>query len=161
MDTYPPIADHGLIGDLQTAALVTTNGTIDWYCCPRFDAPSVFAALLDHTRGGSFQIAPVGTDYVTKQLYFPDSAVLITRFMSPGGVGEVIDFMPIDRPEVATDHHRLVRLIHVVRGEMRFALCCAPRFDYGRQAHELRMAGHGAVFHSPALALTLHASMPL
>lgn len=99
---YPPIADHGVIGDLQTAALVTTDGSIDWYCCPRFDAPSVFASLLDEKRGGHFRIAPQGHNYVAKQLYFPDTAVLITRFMADGGVGEVIDFMPIDHPEQAT-----------------------------------------------------------
>ena len=133
MDQYPPIADHGLIGDLQTAALVTTDGAIDWYCCPRFDSPSVFAALLDHDHGGSFRIAPAGHDYVTKQLYFPDSAVLITRFMASDGVGEVIDFMPIDHPKTATAHHELVRRVRVVRGSMRFSLDCMPRFDYGRQ----------------------------
>lgn len=157
MDRFPPIADHGLIGDLQTAALVTTDGTIDWFCCPRFDSPSVFAALLDRRRGGYFRIAPDGTDYVTKQLYFPDSAVLITRFMAADGVGEVIDFMPIDHPEQATDQHHLVRLVRVVRGTMRFSLECTPRFDYGRQQHELTMAEKGAIFRTPALSLTMHA----
>ena len=161
MDQYPPIADHGLIGDLQTAALVTTDGAIDWYCCPRFDSPSVFAALLDHDHGGSFRIAPAVHDYVTKQLYFPDSAVLITRFMASDGVGEVIDFMPIDHPKTATAHHELVRRVRVVRGSMRFALDCSPRFDYGRQAHELAMAEHGAVFSTPDLALTLHVDTSL
>ena len=157
MAKYPPIADHGVIGDLQTAALVTTDGTIDFFCCPRFDAPSVFASLLDPERGGYFRIAPAGHDYVTKQLYFPDSAILITRFMAPGGVGEVLDFMPIDHPEEVTSDHKLVRLVRVVRGEMRFTLDCQPRFDYARQSHELEMAKHGAVFRSPALTLTLHA----
>jgi GH15 family glucan-1,4-alpha-glucosidase len=156
MDRYPPIADHGLIGDLQTAALVSTDGAIDWYCCPRFDSPSVFAALLDHDRGGYFRIAPEGHEYVTKQLYFPDSAILITRFMTSDGVGEVIDFMPIDRPKTATAHHELVRRVRVVRGSMRFSLECAPRFDYGRRAHELAMAERGAVFSTPDLTLTLH-----
>jgi len=156
MDRFPPIADHGLIGDLQTAALVTTDGTIDWFCCPRFDSPSVFAALLDRRRGGYFRVAPDGTNYVTKQLYFPDSAVLITRFMADDGVGEVIDFMPIDHPEQATDQHHLVRLVRVVRGAMRFSLECAPRFDYGRQQHELTITGKGAIFHTPELSLTLH-----
>src|SRR5215472_6782237 len=156
-NNYPPIADHGVIGDLQTAALVTTDGSIDWYCCPRFDAPSVFASLLDLKKGGYFRIAPQGHDYVTKQLYFPDSAVLITRFMAAGGVGEVIDFMPIDRPEEVTSHHEIVRLVRVVRGEMRFVLDCQPRFDYARTPHELEMAKHGAVFRTPALTLTLHA----
>ncbi len=156
MERFSPIADHGLIGDLQTAALVTTDGTIDFYCCPRFDSPSVFAALLDPQRGGHFRIAPAGTDYVTKQLYFPDSAILITRFMAADGVGEVHDFMPIDRPNEATARHRLVRLVQVVRGEMRFSLECAPRFDYGRRRHELEMTDNGAIFHAPDLALTLH-----
>src|ERR1700761_3817730 len=77
-----------MIGDLQTAALVTTDGTVDWFCCPRFDSPSVFASLLDADHGGHFQIAPDRDDYVSKQLYFPDTAILITRFMTPGGVFE-------------------------------------------------------------------------
>src|SRR6476660_7168427 len=93
--TTPLIADHGLIGDLQTAALVATDGSIDWFCCPRFDSPSVFASILDQQRGGYFRIAPESPDHVVKQLYFPDTAVLITRFMSADGVAELVDFMPI------------------------------------------------------------------
>ena len=132
---YPNIADHGLIGDLQTAALVTTDGTLDWFCCPRFDSPSVFASLLDAERGGFYRIAPDRDDYVHRQLYLPDTAVLITRFMTPDGVGEVHDFMPvIEGP--ATGRHRLVRNIRVVRGVMRFAIEIQPRFDYGRKRHE-------------------------
>ncbi len=156
MDGYPPIAEHGLIGDLQTAALVTTDGSVDWFCCPRFDSPSVFASLLDHERGGYFRIAPDGVDYVTRQLYFPDTAILITRFMTPDGVGEVIDFMPVDNPDQATDGHRLVRAVRCVRGEMRFVVDCAPRFDYGRQTHDLELTEHGAVFRTAAVELTLH-----
>jgi GH15 family glucan-1,4-alpha-glucosidase len=156
MDRYPPIADHGLIGDLQTAALVTTDGTIDWWCCPRFDSPSVFASLLDRDRGGHFRIAAETDDCVVKQLYFPDTAILITRFMTPGGVGEVIDFMPVGDPDQVTDRHRLVRVVRCVRGELHFVLECAPRFDYGRQPHELELTDEGAVFRTPTLQLTLH-----
>ena len=156
MDKFSSIADHGLIGDLQTAALVSTDGSIDFFCCPRFDSPSVFASLLDRNRGGYFRIAPDETGYVTKQLYFPDSAVLITRFMTDNGVGEVIDFMPINQPEKATERHQLVRLVRVVRGAMRFTLDCAPRFDYGRKSHELHIARNGAVFQTGDLTLTLH-----
>ena len=83
MSEYPQIADHGLIGDLQTAALVATDGTIDWFCCPRFDSPSVFASLLDSERGGRFRISPDVDDCATKQLYLPDSASLVTRFLTP------------------------------------------------------------------------------
>src|SRR5947207_9371037 len=91
---YLPIAEHGLIGDLHTVALVGTDGTIDWYCCPRFDAPSVFAAILDAGRGGAFRISPDYDGWSSKQLYLPDTNVLITRFLMPDGVGEVQDFMP-------------------------------------------------------------------
>jgi GH15 family glucan-1,4-alpha-glucosidase len=156
MEGYPPIAEHGLIGDLQTAALVTTDGSVDWFCCPRFDSPSVFAALLDHDEGGRFRIGPVGDDYVARQLYFPDTAILVTRFMTPDGVGEVLDFMPVEDPHRATDRHRLVRVVRCVRGQIRFEMECAPRFDYGRQPHELELTEHGAVFHTPTMALTLH-----
>jgi GH15 family glucan-1,4-alpha-glucosidase len=117
MNGYPNISDHGLIGDLQTAALVSTDGTVDWFCCPRFDSPSVFASLLDAERGGYFRITPDTSDYVSKQLYFLDTAMLITRFMTPDGVGEVTDFMPI-AGTMPTDRHRLVRLLRVVRGVM-------------------------------------------
>jgi len=161
MNHYPPIADHGLIGDLQTAALVTTDGTIDWYCCPRFDSPSVFAALLDRERGGHFRIAADEPDCVTKQLYLPDSAILITRFMASDGVGEVVDFMPIDRPETATAHHELVRRVRVVRGAMRFSMDCAPRFDYGRRPHDRQLTERGATFSTSDLTLTLHVDTSL
>ena len=106
---YLPIAEHGLIGDLHTAALVGTDGTIDWYCCPRFDSPSVFAAVLDADRGGLFRIAPEHDSWSSKQLYLPDTAVLITRFLTPDGVGELHDFMPPPRTGAAAHRHRLIR----------------------------------------------------
>ena len=157
---YPPIEAHGLIGDLQTAALVATDGTIDWFCCPRFDSPSVFASLLDHDRGGHFRVG-CATECVTRQLYLPSSAVLVTRFMTADGVGEVVDFMPIDEPKKATDRHRLVRALRVVRGTLRFVVECAPRLDYGRAAHELEISEGGAVFRSPQQRLTLHSTIGL
>src|SRR5919108_3554794 len=96
---YLPIADHGVIGDLRSIALVGIDGTIDWYCTPRFDSPSVFGAILDSERGGYYAIAPL-EDSATKQLYVPDTNVLITRFLSPAGVAEVHDFMPVgDGPQ--------------------------------------------------------------
>jgi GH15 family glucan-1,4-alpha-glucosidase len=155
MDRYPNIGDHGLIGDLQTAALVTTDGCIDFFCCPRFDSPSVFASLLDADRGGHYRIAPDRDDYVSKQLYFPDTAILITRFMTPDGVGEVHDFMPI-AGATATDRHRLVRQLRVVRGTMRFRIDLQPRFDYGRKPHKLEVTDDGVVFESDGVELTVH-----
>jgi GH15 family glucan-1,4-alpha-glucosidase len=157
VETYPAIEDHGLIGDLQTAALVTNDGTIDWFCAPRFDSPTMFAGLLDRHRGGYFRIAPTGTRYVSKQLYLPGTAILITRFLSADGVGEVIDFMPIAGAR-ATDRHRLVRMVRVVRGRMRFGIDCQPRFNYGRDGHETELGPDGAVFRSATLTVALHAA---
>src|SRR3954449_4654595 len=93
---YPPIAEHGLIGDLQTTALVQTDGTIDFFCCPRVDSPTVFGALLDHEKGGQFTVRARADDVVTKQMYLPDTAVLVTRYLTENGVAELADFMPIE-----------------------------------------------------------------
>jgi GH15 family glucan-1,4-alpha-glucosidase len=144
-ERYPNISDHGLIGDLQTAALVTTDGAINWFCCPRFDSPSVFASLLDADRGGHFKISPAREDCVTKQLYLPDTAVLVTRFMTPDGVGELHDFMPIAGKRV-TDRHRIVRQLRVVRGTMQFVVDLQPGFDYARAQHTVGVTADGATF---------------
>jgi GH15 family glucan-1,4-alpha-glucosidase len=156
---YLPIAEHGLIGDLHTVALVGTEGTIDWYCCPRFDAPSLFGAILDRKRGGYWRIAPAGTDWTTKQLYFPDTNILITRFLSSHGVGEVQDFMPV----TTSGHqpHRLIRRLLCVRGQVTFRVEVEPRFNYGREAHQTHLYEQGAVFESPALSIALSSPLPL
>ncbi|MFC9280702.1 glycoside hydrolase family 15 protein [Streptomyces collinus] len=157
MDRYPPIAEHGMVGDLQTAALVSSAGTVDWWCTPRFDSPSVFASLLDSERGGYCRLAaehPPGDGMSVRQLYLSDTALLITRFMGPGGVGEVADFMePLDSP-TPSDRHRLVRVVRVVRGSLPFTFVCRPRFDYGRARHTLALTDqHAAVQHGPGLDL--------
>src|SRR5689334_5770256 len=155
---YLPIAEHGLIGDLRSVALVGTDGSIDWYCCPRFDAPSVFGAILDAERGGHYRISP-GERCTSKQLYVPDTNVLVTRFLCPRGVGELQDFMPVagdaDTPQ------RLIRRVVCVRGQMRFRLECEPRFDYGRAEHDVLPRGDGAVLRSPDLSLALTCGVPL
>jgi pentatricopeptide repeat protein len=153
--TETAIADHGIIGDLQTAALISTDGSVDWFCLPRFDAPSVFGALLDDERGGHFRIRPGGVAYTTKQMYYPDSAVLVTRFFTEAGVGQVVDFMP-PAGSTATDTHRLVRMMQCVRGRMSFEIDVAPRFDYGRHPHNAQLTDHGAVFVANGSSLTLH-----
>jgi GH15 family glucan-1,4-alpha-glucosidase len=154
---YPPISDHGLIGDLQTSALVTTDGEIDWYCTPRFDSPSIFASLLSKSNGGSFKISPANKDYVSRQMYFPETAVLMTRFMSEGGVGAVFDFMPVsERAEEPTERHRLIRVVRVVRGQMRFVIDCDPKFDYGRASHKVELTDAGVVFLSDLGDHVLH-----
>ncbi|MFH9347878.1 glycoside hydrolase family 15 protein [Kitasatospora sp. NPDC017646] len=161
MDRYPPIADHGLVGNLQTAALISSKGVLDWFAAPRLDSPSVFAALLDHDRGGYFRLAAVEHNPTYRQLYYPDTAVLVTRFMSEDGVGEVVDWMPPHTGTAPADRHTLIRVIRAVRGTVRFALDCCPRFDYGRAAHELTVDGQDAAFDAPGAVLHLRALFPL
>ncbi|MEV6806170.1 glycoside hydrolase family 15 protein [Streptomyces sp. NPDC017248] len=153
---YLPIADHGLIGDLRSVALVGTNGTIDWYCSPSFDSPSVFAAILDAERGGRYELA-AAVPARTKQFYFPDTNVLITRFFTDEGVGEVQDFMPVycdeAREVCEVRRHRLIRRVICVRGTVPFRALIAPRFNYGADPHTLRLVDDMIVFESPQQSL--------
>ena len=157
---YLPIADHGLVGDLHSVALVGTNGTIDWYCSSGFDCPSVFASILDADRGGSFELA-AEAQAETKQFYFPDTNVLITRFFTEDGVGEVQDFMPITGDPREIGRHRLIRRTMCVRGSISFRARIAPRFDYARQPHSVRRHDGQTLFESENLALALTATVPV
>ncbi len=149
---YLPIEDHGVIGDLHTAALVGIDGTIDWLCLPRFDAPSVFAAILDDEKGGHFKLAP--KNYArSQQLYLPDTNVLLTRFLSPDGVAEVTDFMPLGGG--SKESHNLVRQVRVVRGTMTFEADCRPAFDYARAEHAVTLGEKGVLFEGAGIALGL------
>ncbi|GAA2603682.1 glycoside hydrolase family 15 protein [Streptomyces tubercidicus] len=161
MDRYPPIAEHGLVGDLQTAALVSSQGVVDWFAAPRFDSPSIFAALLDHDGGGYLRLAPEHPEVTCKQLYYPDTAILVTRFMSPDGVGEVVDLMPPDRTRTASDRHTLIRVVRAVRGTVDFMLECRPRFDYGRVEHRLELGEDSGLFRAPGMDAHLQTSFPL
>ena len=160
---YAPIEDYGVIGDLHTIALVGKDASIDFLCLPSFDSPSVFAALLDADRGGRFQIAPRLDDAVHRQLYLPDTNVLLTRFLSESGVAEVSDFMPVEEAGVA---HNVVRRAKTVRGELSFTMRCDPRFDYARATHTAERRGdHDVLFVGRAgageLALRLRSSVPM
>src|SRR6266511_6052594 len=161
MEDYLPIGDHGIIGDLHTVALIGADGTIDWYCCPAFDSPSVFAAILDKEKGGYYRISPLEQDWTSKQLYFPDTNVLITRFFTPGGVGELQGFMPIARTGAERHRHQLIRRLVGVRGAIRFRVDLQPRFNYARDPHESHEYEHGVVFESETLCLALQATRPI
>ena len=158
---YLPIAEHGIIGDLHSAALVGTDGTIDWYCCPSFDSPSVFAAILDRARGGYYRIAPEADGWAPKQLYFPDTNVLITRFLTEEGVGEVQDFMPVEGAPGPAHRNRLIRRVLGVRGTMHFRLTAQPRFNYGRDDHDTFFYENGVVFRSPGICMALETPLEL
>src|SRR5512133_2234717 len=128
---YAPISAYGLVGDMHSAALVALNGAIDWCCFPRFDSPSVFAAILDAARGGSFQIAP-STPYSAEQRYLPATAVLVTTFRTEsGGVVEVTDFMPVTRDGKRGPFAELHRRVRCTRGAAELIVRFRPRFDYG------------------------------
>jgi GH15 family glucan-1,4-alpha-glucosidase len=139
--SYQPIENYGIIGNLNTVALVGRNGSIDFMCFPRFDSPSIFAALLDQKKGGHFQIIPAGKKFRTRQMYLPDTNILLTRFFSADGVATLSDFMPVS--ESAHDN-TMIRRLKVVHGEMKFQMTCAPRFDYGRATHTVKKR-HGEV----------------
>ncbi len=133
---YQPIENYGLIGDMHTVALVGMDGSIDWLCYPYFDSPSVFAAILDDEKGGRFKISPSVSDGVTyKQFYWPDTNVLVTRFLSPDGVGEIVDFIPINAANKKRWNRLLIRRVSVLRGTMPFRMECFPAFNYARDRH--------------------------
>jgi GH15 family glucan-1,4-alpha-glucosidase len=150
--SYLPIEDHGIIGNLYTAALVGKDGSIDWLCLPAFDSPSVFCSILDDEKGGHFVLRPV--EYTrSQQLYLPDTNVLLTRFFSPEGLAETLDFMPIITRQ--GERHRLVRNVRVIRGRMDFSVECLPAFDYARRGHSVSVGRSGAVFSSGEYCLGL------
>jgi GH15 family glucan-1,4-alpha-glucosidase len=158
---YLPIQDYGLIGNMRTVALVGRNGSIDWFCYPHFDSPSIFAAILDDEKGGRFEIAPTAADVTEKQLYWPDTNVLVSRFLTEEGVGQVVDFMPVELEKGQRGFRSLVRQVRVVRGEMNFKVECRPAFNYGRDEHETSIGTHGAIFTCAPLRLGLFTEVEL
>ncbi len=139
-----PIEDHGIIGDLHTAALVGMDGAIDFLCAPRFDSPSIFARILDQEKGGAFALYPDIPEPRRKQLYLPDTNILLTRFLSSDGIAEISDFMTIG-PREPNGRQTLVRRAKAVHGHIRFRMRCAPRFDYGRVGPRIEIVDGGAV----------------
>src|ERR1700756_3007695 len=157
---YKPIESYGVIGDLHTVALVGIDGSIDWCCLPHFDSPSVFAAILDDQKGGSFRIASL-YEAQHKQMYMPDSNVLVTRFLSDQGVGEVVDFMPVQGTREIRKIHQIVRVVRAVRGSVRFRLDCRPAFDFARRPHQVVLEGRGAIFEAQGMKISLVSRFPL
>ena len=158
---YRPIEEYGLIGDMHTVALVSTDGSIDWCCLPRFDAPSVFARILDADKGGYFQIRMRGEHVTTKQFYWPDTNVLVTRFLSEDGVGEVRDFMPVAGRASDRDQRQIIRTVRAVRGTVTFQIDCHPAFDYAQADHETQVTNEGVCFQAHEQALNLATTVDL
>ncbi len=142
--SFQPIENYGVIGNMQSIALVSTDGSIDFLCYPDFDSPSVFAALLDDKQGGRFHIAPQLTNMRVRQLYLPNTNILLTRFLAEEGVAELTDYMPIEKD--AEQPNEIVRMVCVVRGNVHFKMRCQPRFNYARSAHRTEISGRDAIF---------------
>ena len=164
---FQPIENYGVIGNMRSIALVSVEGSIDFLCYPDFDSPTVFAALLDAERGGSFALNPDLEDMRVKQLYLPNTNILLTRFLSESGVAEVTDFMPVgsekDKSKQRYGNH-IIRMLRVIKGHVRFEMHCAPRFDYARAGHRVQQVQNAVAFlpdcpDCPSMAL--HATFPL
>src|SRR5438552_19209911 len=142
--SFEPIENYGVIGNMCSIALVSVNGSIDFLCYPNFDSPTVFAALLDDEKGGCFEIQPQLGKRKVRQLYLPDTNILLTRFLAEEGVAELTDYMPI-----ATDGaqpNEIVRTVSVIRGIVRFQMCCQPRFNYAAGKHEINVSDRCVTF---------------
>src|SRR5262249_30219779 len=147
-------------GNMHSAALVSLDGSVDWFCLPRFDSPSVFGAILDAENGGRFRIALAAAGELRhKQYYWPETNVLITRFLHPDRIAEVEDSVPVGA--AAARDAQLVRRVRVVRGRLPLEVECRPAFDYARARHATAVNEHGARFDGPGLSLGLAASVPL
>ncbi|WP_342347936.1 glycoside hydrolase family 15 protein [uncultured Nitrospira sp.] len=160
--SYKNIGDYGIIGDLHTIALVGLDGSIDWCCLPRFDSPSLFGAILDQKIGGYFKIAPI-TEGNTRQMYLPETNILLTRFLQHDGVGELTDFMPIESDEAGyrPRRHQIIRMLSVVRGTVTFRLECAPAFNFGRDSHVIETRPKGIIFQAGDQSVGLVSPIPL
>jgi len=158
---YRPIENYAIIGNMRSAALVGLDGSIDWFCFPHFDSPSLFASILDEGKGGHFKISPLIPDSKSKQHYWPDTNVLITRFYNAEGIVEITDYMPVGLDIVDEYDYRIVRRVKGVHGRMRMKLECYPGFNYALHKHETTLSGKGASFHTPDLSMGLASTVPL
>lgn len=158
---YQPIENYGVIGDLRTVALIGKNGSIDFLCFPNFDSPSIFAALLDSEKGGFFQISPIQENVESKQLYIPDTNILLTRFLYQDGIGEITDFMPI---AAKREKNVLIRKVLNIKGQITYRMRFCPRFNYGRSSHKSKHLKNTLIFTSEgkdSQGLRLKSSVPL
>ncbi len=157
--SYKPISDYGIIGDMHSAAAVGLDGSIDWLCFPRFDSPSVFAAILDDKKGGRFRVNPAD-EYQSTQRYLQDTNILCTSYKTEGGQVEVQDFMPVGQ-NPKQSNHELLRIVRGVRGAVQMNCLFQPRLDYARGRTAVRVAEGGVVAEQDTARLALAAPVDL
>lgn len=158
---YQQIENYGIIGNMRSAALVGIDGSIDWFCFPHFDSPSLFAAILDDKKGGYFQIKPVEGNFKNKQFYWPDTNVLVSRFLSVDGVVEITDYMPVGSEIKEEEDFRIVRRVRGIHGKIRMKMECLPAFNYARDEHKVQITDKGAAFIAENLIMGLASTIPL
>lgn len=165
---YRPIPDYAVIGDAHTAALVSTDGSIDWACLPHFDSPALFLRLLDADRGGFCAIQPRGLNHTSRQ-YLEATAILETTFATATGVLKVTDFMPLHPPsqvgawgQDVMSPHGIVRLLRCVEGSVDLDVVVRPTFHFARHAATI-IGGqrHAVVFETAGEALQMHSDRAL
>ncbi len=160
--SFEPIENYGVIGNMCSIALVGLNGSIDFLCYPNFDSSTVFAALLDDERGGCFQIQPQLRKKNVRQMYLPDTNILLTRFLADEGVAELTDFMPIGTD--SEQPNEIIRTVAVIRGEVDFKMRCQPRFDYATCGHTVNIEDRYATFlpaSDACQSMALYSTKPL
>ena len=149
------IEDYAMVGDLQTAALVGSDGSVDWLCFPRFDSPACFATLLGDDANGRWRIVPTSGGRCTRRHYRGHTVVLETEWETPTGAIKVVDCMP---PRGLTPH--LVRVVEGVRGKVSVTSELRIRFDYGHVAPWVTIEGREVRAVAGPDALWLRASSP-
>jgi GH15 family glucan-1,4-alpha-glucosidase len=160
--SFQPIENYGVIGNMRSIALVGMHGSIDFFCYPNFDSPTIFAALLDDKQGGRFHLEPQLSNVRVRQLYLPDTNILLTRFLAEEGVAELTDYMPIGND--TKQPTEIIRRVSVIRGNVHFTMRCQPRFNYARSAHRTEVSDRCAIFFSPdniCPPLALHSTVAL
>lgn len=157
---YPPIEEHGIIGNLETVALVTRDGAIDWCCFPHVESSSIFARLLDAEHGGHFTVQPASSFEAIHE-YLDRTNVLETRFNTGSGQAKVIDFMPV--PKVDTNQvpqETIFRKLTCETGHVDMAVEFEPRFDYARTKPTVEQADYGVVATGEDEKVALSSSVP-
>src|ERR687889_728460 len=163
--SYPPINDYALIGDCRSAGLVSRDGSLDWLCLPRFDSPSIFAAVLDAENGGRFLMRPI-REFRTERRYLANTNVLETVFRTPTGACVLRDLMSVsseeDKRAYLTPEHEVLRQLEGLEGEVEIEILYDPRPDYGRVRPLLEQRGPlGLRCEADGTSLTLHSELPL
>ncbi|MBN1855892.1 MAG: glycoside hydrolase family 15 protein [Dehalococcoidia bacterium] len=159
---YAPISDYAVIGNMLTTAHVGLNGSIDWCCMPRFDSPSIFAALLDDVHGGRFQIQPTA-NYRRAQRYLPNTNVVVTEFTTAQGKVELTDFMPafLNERGKRSSSNEIHRIVRCVEGHARIEVLFEPKLRYAEVPTQLHTTRNGVVAWCEDETVTLSSTVML